>query len=41
VRALRTTGPAILDVLEDHTDVGLAMIASFAGALLDAASRLN
>jgi len=41
VRGLCTAGPAILDVLEDHTDVGLAMIASFASALLDAANRLN
>lgn len=36
VRALRSRGPAILDVLEDHTDVGLAMVSTFAAALLDA-----
>jgi CRP-like cAMP-binding protein len=34
VRALRANAGAILDVLEDHTDVGLAMIAAFASALL-------
>jgi CRP-like cAMP-binding protein len=38
VRALRSSGTAILDVLEDHTDVGLAMITAFAGVLLDASS---
>ncbi|HEU0034541.1 MAG TPA: cyclic nucleotide-binding domain-containing protein [Kofleriaceae bacterium] len=36
VRALRTTGATILDVLEDHTELGLTMIGTFAGALLDA-----
>jgi CRP-like cAMP-binding protein len=41
VRALRSGAPAIHDVLEDHTDVALAMVATFAGALLDAAVRLN
>ncbi len=41
VRALRSGSSAILDVLEDHTDVGLAMMATFAGALLDASPRLN
>lgn len=37
VRALRTNATAIFDVLEDHTDVGLAMIAAFASALLERA----
>jgi len=37
VRAISCSGAAILDVLEDHTDLGLMMIASFAGALLDRA----
>lgn len=41
VRALRSSGTAMLDMLEDHTDIGIAMIASFARALLDAASHLN
>ena len=36
VRVLRNAGPDLLDVLEDHTDLGLTMIATFAGALLDA-----
>ncbi|HEY5924178.1 MAG TPA: cyclic nucleotide-binding domain-containing protein [Kofleriaceae bacterium] len=35
VRALRSRGSAILDVIEDHTDVGLAMLATFASTLLD------
>jgi len=35
LRLLSSPGPAILDVLEDHTDVGLAMVAAFAAALLD------
>jgi CRP-like cAMP-binding protein len=35
VRALESGAPAILDVIEDHTDVGFAMLATFAGALLD------
>lgn len=34
VRALRTSAAAIFDVIEDHTDVGLGMIAAFASALL-------
>jgi CRP-like cAMP-binding protein len=34
-RALRSRASAILDMLEDHTDVGMAMIATFATALLD------
>jgi CRP-like cAMP-binding protein len=41
VRALRSPIPTILDVLEDHPDVGLAMIAAFAGALLDTADTAN
>jgi CRP-like cAMP-binding protein len=41
VRALRSDAAAILDVLEDHTDVGLAMLATFAGALLDGAAQVN
>jgi CRP-like cAMP-binding protein len=41
VRALRSDAAAILDVLEDHTDVGLAMLATLAGALLDRAGSLN
>lgn len=41
VRTLRSGVPAILDVIEDHTDVGLAMIATFASALLDAAVHVN
>jgi CRP-like cAMP-binding protein len=41
VRALRSGASAILDVLEDHTDVGLAMMATFASALLDATPQLN
>jgi len=41
VRALRSGAPAIFDVLEDHTDVGLAMTTTFAGALLDATAQLN
>jgi len=41
VRALRSSGPAMLDVLEDHTDVGLAMIATFAAAMLDTPNHMN
>lgn len=41
VRALRSGASAIFDVLEDHTDVALAMTATFAGALLDATAALN
>jgi nucleotide-binding universal stress UspA family protein len=36
VRALASSGAALLDVLEDHTDVGLAMLATFASSLLGA-----
>ena len=39
VRALATPAPAMLDVIEDHTDLGLAMVRSFAGELLDATAR--
>lgn len=35
LRVLSSPGRAVLDVLEDHTDVGVAMIAAFATALLD------
>jgi CRP-like cAMP-binding protein len=35
LRVLASPGRAILDVLEDHTDVGLTMVAAFASALLD------
>jgi CRP-like cAMP-binding protein len=35
VRLFRSRGSAILDVIEDHTDVGLAMLAAFSRTLLD------
>jgi CRP-like cAMP-binding protein len=35
VRALRSTATAIQDVLEDHTDVGVSMLAAFSALLLD------
>lgn len=35
VRALRFPNAALYDVLEDHTDLALAMVESLAGALLD------
>jgi CRP-like cAMP-binding protein len=35
VRALRTSGSVLLDVLEDHTDIGLALVAGFSSVLLD------
>jgi CRP-like cAMP-binding protein len=35
-RALVSRGDAVLDVIEDHTDLGLAMIEAIAGGLLDA-----
>ena len=41
VRVLRSPVSAILDVLEDHADVGLAMIGTFAAALIDSAKELN
>lgn len=37
VRALEIASTVIFDVLEDHPDLGLAMLATFAGGLLDAA----
>ncbi len=40
-RALRSGAPAIFDVLEDHAEAGLAMMATFASTLLDATPRLN
>ena len=39
VRALASGATAIFDVLEDHTDLGLAMIASFARELADQPRR--
>lgn len=36
VRALASTATAIYDTIEDHTDLGLAMIRAFATTLLDA-----
>ncbi len=39
VRVLASTAAAIYDVLEDHTDLGLAMIRAFAASLLDARDR--
>jgi CRP-like cAMP-binding protein len=35
LRALRSSTSAIVDVIEDHTDVGIAMIATLASQLLD------
>lgn len=35
VRALESSAGAIFDVLEDHSDLGIAMLASFAGTLAD------
>jgi CRP-like cAMP-binding protein len=37
VRVLEIASTAIFDVLEDHSELGLAMLATFAGDLLDAA----
>ena len=37
VRVLEIASTAIFDVLEDHSELGLAMLATFAGELLDAA----
>ncbi len=37
VRLLRSRGSAIFDVIEDHTDVALAMLATFSRTLLDTA----
>lgn len=36
VRALRCPGAALFDILEDHTDLALAMIESLSGSVLDA-----
>jgi CRP-like cAMP-binding protein len=41
VRALEIASTAIFDVLEDHPDLGLAMLATFAGGLLDVASAAS
>ncbi len=38
-RALRSTATAIVDLLEDHTEVAFGMIASFSAALLDAVAN--
>jgi CRP-like cAMP-binding protein len=38
VRALQSSATTLFDVIEDHADFGLAMIATFAGALLDVAA---
>jgi CRP-like cAMP-binding protein len=40
VRALEVAGSIIFDVIEDHTELGLAVIEALAGGLLDAASSL-
>jgi CRP-like cAMP-binding protein len=40
-RVLRCSNATLLDVLEDHTDLGLAMITRFAGAVLDRANLVN
>ena len=39
VRALATSATTILDVLEDHPDVGVSMLSAFARALLDSPAR--
>lgn len=39
VRALRSTATAIVDLLEDHTDVAFGMISTLAAALLDAVAN--
>jgi CRP-like cAMP-binding protein len=39
VRVLQSGGPAIFDLLEDHPDVGISMISTFARILLDRAHR--
>ncbi len=36
IRGLRFPGAALFDVLEDHTDLALSMVESFAAAMLDA-----
>ena len=35
VRALHSSGTAMLDVLEDHPDIGMSMVSAFARGLLD------
>ena len=35
MRALYASGTAMLDVLEDHPDIGMSMITAFARGLLD------
>lgn len=39
VRALEIAGSIIFDVIEDHTELGLAVVEALAGGLLDPASR--
>jgi len=41
VRALRSAAPTLLDVIRDHTELGLVMLSQFAGALLDIDDRTN
>jgi CRP-like cAMP-binding protein len=41
VRALRCPGGVLFDALEDHTDLGLAMVSTLSGELLDVAARLD
>ena len=38
VRALEISSSIIFDVIEDHTELGLAIIEALAGGLLDAAA---
>jgi hypothetical protein len=40
-RGLRCSLTAIFDVIEDHADFGLAMIATFAATLLDGSLGLE
>jgi CRP-like cAMP-binding protein len=41
VRALHCPGRVLFDVIEDHTDLGMAMLATLASQLLDAAAALD
>jgi CRP-like cAMP-binding protein len=41
VRALEVASSNIFDVLEDHTELGFALIESLAGGLLDTAAALE
>lgn len=41
VRGLRTTTATLLDVIEDHTDMGVSMISAFAEALLVTSPTAN